>query len=101
MWTRAGVRPRGWTGSGCRFDHLPGTVLFEPCGDPLAERRIKPFAVVDLVDAARQRGRHVLEGLILHEIDLLDLQGHYEPSALIAASRHRAFEAVLLERVAV
>jgi hypothetical protein len=24
-----GVRPLGWTGSGCRFDRLPGVVILE------------------------------------------------------------------------
>ena len=49
-----GVHPREWTGSGRGFDHLPGVLLFEPDGAPIAERRMEPLAVVDLVDEARQ-----------------------------------------------
>jgi hypothetical protein len=77
-----GVRPCGWTGSGGRFDRLPGVVILELRGAEISERRVEPSAVVDLVDEAGKIGGDVFERLVFHHVDGLDLQGFHEAFGL-------------------
>ena len=38
FWLSGGVRPKGWTGLGGSFDHLPSVVVLELRGAQVAER---------------------------------------------------------------
>src|ERR1700739_1501810 len=58
------------------------------------------LGIIDVFDEARQRAGDVVESLVLHQIDLLDLEGLHEALGLgivvwVAASTHRTLEAVL------
>ena len=90
--------PLGADRSGGGFDRLPGVVL-ELLRAEIAERGMEPPGVVDLVDEARKVGGDVVEGLVGHRVDRLDLERLHEALGLgvvvgIAAPAHRADEAV-------
>src|SRR5215471_12748233 len=58
------------------------------------------LGIVDVFDEARQRAGNVVEGVVLHQVNLLDLEGLHKALSLgvvvwVAASTHRAPEAVL------
>src|ERR1700756_5078867 len=58
------------------------------------------LGIVHIFDEARQRAGNVIESLVLHQVDLLDLEGLHEALGLgivvwVAASTHRTLEAVL------
>ena len=68
----------------------------------IAERGVQSAGVVDLIDEAWKVGSDVLEGLIGHGIDGLDLQRLHEALGLgvvvrIAAAPHRSDETMLGE----
>ena len=65
-----------------------------------------PLSIIEIFDEARQRGSDILESLLLHQVDLLDLKRLHEALGLsivvwVAASTHRTLEAVLGELGAV
>ena len=64
---RAGQRSGGW------FDRGPGVLLLKGHGAQVSEGRVQPPAIVDVVDEAGQVEGDVLEGLVGHRIDRLDL----------------------------
>src|SRR5215471_6148155 len=58
------------------------------------------LGIIDVFDEARQRRDDIIKSLVLHQVDLLDLEGLYEALSLgvvvgVAASTHRTPEAVL------
>src|SRR5215469_13480226 len=58
------------------------------------------LGIIDVFDEARQRGGDIVESVVLHQVDLLDLEGLYEALSLgvvvgVAASSHRTPQAVL------
>ena len=67
---------------------------------------MEPLGVVDFVDEAGNVRRDVLEGLVGHEVDGLDLERLHEALGLgvvvrIAAAAHRADETVLVQQLSV
>src|SRR4029453_4540187 len=67
---------------------------------------VAPLGIVDIFDEARQRDSDILESLVLHQVDLLDLEGLFEAFVLsisvwVAPPAHRTLEAVLGELGAV
>src|ERR1700686_721157 len=58
------------------------------------------LGIIDVFDEARQRRDDIVESLVLHQVDLLDLECLHEALGLgvvvwVAASTHRTLEAVL------
>jgi len=58
------------------------------------------LGIVYVFDEARQRAGNVVEGVVLHQVDLLDLEGLHEALSLgvvvwVAASTHRTLKAML------
>ena len=77
-------------------------LIFELLRAEIAERGVQSACVVDLIDEARKVGRDVLEGLVGHRIDGLDLECLHEALCLgviigIAAAPHRSDEAMFGE----
>ena len=64
----AGHQSGGW------FDHGPGVLLLKDGRAQVAEGRMQPPAVVDMVEEAGRVGSDVLEGLVSHRVDRFDLQ---------------------------
>src|SRR4051794_24288098 len=102
----SGVRPCGWTELSGSFDRLLGVLILELHRAEIAERGMKAFAVVDLVEEPRKVGGDVLERLVGGEVDSLDLQRLHEALRLgvviwIGAAAHRADQAMGGQQLAV
>lgn len=100
------VGPSEWTGLGACFDHQPDTLILELLRGQVAQRRVEPTPVVDVVDEAGKVVRHIGEGLVGHGIDGLDLQRLHEAFGLgivvgVAAPSHRADQAMRIEDFAI
>src|SRR5438067_6923617 len=100
------VHPFGWTGLSRSNGDLPGVFLFKFSRTFVSERRVATLGIIDIFDEARQRASDVIESLVLHQVDLLDLECLHEALGLgvvvwVAASTHRTLEAVLGELGAV
>src|SRR3954447_19447679 len=72
--------------------HLPGAFLFKLDRTRVSERRVATLGIINLFDEARQRGNDVVESLVLHQVDLFDLECLHEALGLgvvvwVAASR--------------
>ena len=85
---------------------LPGVFLFKFSRTFVSERRVATLGIIDIFDEARQRASDVIESLVLHQVDLLNLECLHEALGLgvvvwVAASTHRTDEAVLGELGAV
>jgi hypothetical protein len=94
--------PGGGRISGCGFDRRPGVLLLELGGAAVSERRVQAPVVV-LFDEARELLRDVVEGLEIHRVDALDLEGldqalGHRVVVRIATARHGAFEAAAASR---
>src|SRR4051794_388333 len=86
--------------------HLPGAFLFKLDRTRVSERRVATLGIINVFDEARQRGNDVVESLVLHQVNLFDLECLHEALGLgvvvwVAASTHRTVEAVLGELGAV
>ena len=77
-----GVRPCGWTESSGSFDRLLGVLILELHGADIAERGMKAFAIVNLVDEPWKVGGDILERLVGRQVDGLNLQLFMKLSAL-------------------
>lgn len=77
-----GVRPYGWTVSGCGFAGLPDVMILVLSGAEIAESRVEPALVVDLLDEVRKVVGNILEAVEGHGVDCFDLQGFHEALGL-------------------
>jgi hypothetical protein len=82
----------------CSSSNLAGLLV--------SERRVATLGIIDVFDEAWQRGSDVIESLVLHQVDFLNLERLHEALGLgvvvwVAASTHRTVEAVLGELGAV
>jgi hypothetical protein len=98
--------PAGGQGSGCGFARLPDVLILELLWAEIAERRVAPALVVDLLDEVGKVLDDVLEAFEGHRVDGFDLQGFHEafrPGVIIgvASASHRADQLSGLQRLAV
>jgi hypothetical protein len=103
---RYGVRPLGWTFSGCGFASVPDVLILILLWAEIAESGMEPAAVVGTFDEVWKVVGDVLESLKGHRIDRLDLQRFHEALGLgivigIASSSHRACEPMVTEELPV
>lgn len=75
-------------------------LLLELHAAQVAERRLQPLGVVDLVDEARKVSRDIGESFVLRHVHCLDLERFHEALGLgvvvgIAVASHRADQYML------
>src|SRR5699024_3514786 len=98
--------PLSLDSSGGGFDHGSGGLMLELVWAQIAQGRMQASGVVDLLDEAGQSGGDLLEGRVIRDVDVLDLEGLEEALGLgvvvrVAAAAHRADEAMRREQGAV
>jgi hypothetical protein len=81
--------------SGCGFARLPDVLILELQWAQIAERRMKPAFVVDLLDEVGKVLGDVFEAFEGHRVDGFDLEGFHEAFRhgvviRIASTSHRA-----------
>jgi hypothetical protein len=106
MRQRIGVRPCGWTDRVLGIARLPDVLILELRGAQIAERRMEPVFVVDLLDEVGKVLCDVVEAFEGHRVDSFDLESFHEAFRLgvvigVTPASHRTDQISRFQRLAV